>query len=65
VQGWHSNESDAERWGFDHLTGKGINFEVLPFRTIDRFSARDKWRNILFERGYRLESIMARAKYKV
>ena len=65
VQGWHSAENEAERWGFEHLTGRGIDFEVQTFRTIDRVNARDKWKNILLERGKKLDSVLARAKYKL
>ena len=65
VQGWHLTDNDASQWGFSHLTPRGIDFEVNPFRTVDRFSARDKWKNILLERSNQLDTVLSRAKYKL
>ena len=65
VQGWHLTENEAYQWGFSNLVNKGVDFEVLPFRSINRIKVRDMWKNILLERGKRLESVLARAKYKL
>jgi hypothetical protein len=61
VQGPHNTEAEATQWGFANIHDG--NFKVYAFDTIDKTSARDKFKNIRLEETKQLETVFKRAKY--
>ena len=63
LQGPHDTESEANQFGFEHI--KDGDFTVEAFPTINKFAARDMYKNKRLEQSGQLADVFKRARYKV
>ena len=64
VDGHYNSEHEANQFGFSKNINGG-DFSVYKFDTINKFSARDKFKHIMMANTGDISTVFRRAKYPV
>ena len=63
IDGPYDTEAEANQFGFAKV--RDGDFEVYAFDTVNKFSARDKFKHKRLEQSGQLADVFMRARYKI
>lgn len=64
IDGPYDSEQEANQFGFSKNINGG-DFEVYPFKTSNRITARDMFKHKMLERTGDISTVFRRARYKL